>query len=142
MSKKIKLKSEKNTAEGFSFNFQVILRLVFFIIIIIVLVNYFAANIPPSSSVNDPTVLGVDTTSKTAIDLKQVSESLYQQLPAKSRDNLNNIGKNPAIIYIQDKISYLQSQSQGFPQKQLNEIKKGIITSIYQDLIRNIDLKK
>ena len=112
----------------FKFTFAVLFRLIIFFVILGFTINYISsskANIP----LLDPTVLGDEST----------LNSLYQQLPENSRFLLENYTKTPSYHYLQSNIELLKKEANGFPQKQINEIKKEVINSIYKDLMKNID---
>ena len=128
---------EKNTKE-FKLSFAVIIRLIIFFTLITIVINYFISNKPTSVS-GDPTVLGDESTSSSQLDLPNIAGSLYLQLPENSRHLLENYSKNPNFQFIQNKLNDIKIEANGFPQKQINDLKKDIINSIYHDLMKNID---
>lgn len=69
----------------------------------------------------------------------EISKNIYNSIPPKSRQQLENLGQTPAVMFIQEKINLIKEQSQGFPQKQIKEIQKMIIKNIYENTIKNID---
>ena len=91
-------------------------------------------NINHKQSQNDPTVLGQQNQEQT-----DFFNNLYFSLPEKDRQKLENFHQFPPYLYLEKQYSYLLNQLDGFPQKQLNQIKKDIVQSIYQDLMKNID---
>lgn len=87
----------------------------------------------------DPTVLGEEIEPVTTPRLKSFFDQIYQSLPADSRQKIENIEQLPAIIYIQEKHHQLKDQIKDFPQRQINQLKKEIIQSTYDDLMEDID---
>ena len=87
----------------------------------------------------DPTVLGDEIESLTSPWLSSFFDQIYQSLPSDSRQKIENIEQNTALIYIQKKYDDLKDQANGFPGRQINQLKKEIIQSIYQDLMKGID---
>jgi hypothetical protein len=69
----------------------------------------------------------------------EISNNIYNSIPPKSREQLENLGQTPAVMFIQEKINLIKEQSQDFPQKQIKEIQKMIIKNIYENTIKNID---
>jgi hypothetical protein len=62
--------------------------------------------------------------------------------PVTTIDNyLGTHNTQALILYAIDLTEYIKSQLDGFPQKQIKEIKKGIIKNISDDMIKTIDEK-
>jgi len=109
-----------------------------FLILFYLSLSYFASHRLPDNS--DPTtVLGENTAIP---NLSVVSQSLLKSLPQSSQRQLQNLPQSPVIIYIQDRLKFIQEQSVGFPQKQITEIKKSLVEKIYQDLMDNLNQSK
>lgn len=116
------------------FSLKTLIRLLIFSLLIYYLFSYLSQNINHKQSQNDPTVLGRQSQEQT-----DFFTNLYFSLPEKSRQKLENFPQFPPYLYLEKQYSYLLNQANGFPQKQLNQVKKDIIQSIYQDLMKNID---
>jgi hypothetical protein len=69
----------------------------------------------------------------------EISNNIYNSIPQKSREQLENLGQTPAGLFIQEKINFIKEQTQGFPQKQIKEIQKAIIKNVYENTLKNID---
>lgn len=67
--------------------------------------------------------------------------SLYNLIPPKSRQTLETLNQSSVIINLQNQITYLKGQTNGFPQKQIIDIEKMIVKNIYDNLIKNIENK-
>ena len=63
-------------------------------------------------------------------------------LPPQSQTTLKNLNTSPAFVYIQGKINYLKGQTNGFPQKQITDIKKMVVEKIYQNVMNSLEPKK
>ena len=96
--------------------------MIIFIIIIFFTINYLSGSQPKIYITVPPNILG---------------ESI-KYLPPQSQSTLNHLNTTPAFIFIKDKIDYLKDQTDGFPQKQITEIKKIIVEKIYQDVMKSI----
>jgi len=121
------------------FSLKVVIRLILFSLFIYLSISYFSHHAKQKETINDPTVLGEEIENSSDIDLKPFFDQAYRSLPPDSRQKLENINQIPVIIYTQEKIQYLKDQIKGFPRRQINQFKKEIIQSIYQDLIRDIE---
>lgn len=119
-----KLKKKK-----FRFTFTVFLRLAIFAAVVYFAISYLSKNHQVSQP--DPTVLGTEGTK-----VKTITDSLYQQLPPQSQKVLQNLDKTPPVVFVQDKLNYLKQQTNGFPDKQIAEIKKNVINSILQKYLK------
>lgn len=132
--------SSKEKKKVVKFTLQSLIRLLIFLAVIYFLINILSIPKTVDEEIYDPTVLGVETTS--ALSQSQLSDymdSLYQQIPEDSRKSLENFNQNPVFLSIQEKFEQLKTQTNGFPDKQIKEIKKAIVKSIYDDMIRSID---
>lgn len=136
MSSKIKKKSK-----DFKFTLQNLIRLIIFFGLLYFLISYFSAKENSDYlELNDPTVLGDEITFPSAQPvLKQSFDTIYEKLPEDSRYKIETLNENPAIILFQEKINFIKEQTDGFPEKQIKEIQKAVIKSIYKDLIDNIE---
>jgi len=86
------------------------------------------------------TILGTKTDQLiNQIDYQEIINNIYQQIPPKSREQLENLNHLPLYITIRQKIQQILPQFQDFPNTQIKEIKKEIINRIYQDIIKSID---
>ena len=122
-----------------SFGWKALARLFLFSLFIYLSISYFSRYAKRPEAIDDPTVLGEKTTNPPDLDLKPFFDQTYQSLPPDSRQKLENINQIPAIIYTQEKIQYLKDQVKDFPRRQINQLKKEIIQSVYQDLMKDIE---
>lgn len=105
---------KKSKHHEFHFNLGVLFRWVFFALIIYFSINYLSSN---SSSNN---------------------------LPNYSTTNLNILGINsePVIIKAQENIEIYKKQALKFINDQFIDIKKQVITKVYEEIIKSIDSTK
>lgn len=128
--------SKKNRHQDFRLTPTVIIRLILFIVLVYSAISYFSSN--SSETLSDPTILGTEIASYSAIpQLKNIYDDIYNYLPPSSREVVENLSDQPAIIYLQKKMDYLKEESSGFPQKQITNIKRAIIESVYKDIMKN-----
>lgn len=122
------------------FTFQSLIRLIIFSIIIFFLINLISTQKFNSSQKLDPTI-SIDEKTKSSILGKttEISNKIYKSIPESSRNQLENLEENQAVLFIQNKINYIKEQSQGFPQNQIKEIQKMVIKNIYENTIKNIE---
>lgn len=121
------------------FTFQSFLRLLIFSIVVFFIISLISGQKINQNNI-DPT-LSTDEKSSSFILGKttEIGNDIYQSIPPKSREQLENFNQNPAVNFIQQKIDLVKEQSQGFPQKQIKEIQKIILTNLYQNSMRTID---
>ena len=122
-------KDDKNR----QFSLKTLLRLFIFSLLLYYLFAYLGQSISQKHAKPDPTVLGQQS------DSSEFFQDAYQSLSPTYRQKLENLNQFPPYLYLQGQYDYLLDQASGFPQKQINQIKKDIIQSIYQDLMKNLD---
>ncbi len=110
-----------------------IIRLILFLLIVFLIISFISSQKTIKTEINDPTVyigesLGGD-----------VLGTFYSKLPEKSRYQIENFNQTEAGIFLQNSTKYLKNQLNGFPQKQIKEIKKAVIKNISDDMIKNIE---
>ena len=122
------------------FTFQSLIRLVIFSIVIFFVISYISGQKLNSSLNIDPTI-SIDEKQSNFILGKttEIGNNIYNSIPEGSRQQLENLNQNPAVIFIQDKFNLIKDQTQGFPQKQIKEIQKMVVKSVYENTVRNID---
>ncbi len=113
--------------DKFHFSFSLLIRLIIFFIVVYFAIIYFSSKQSPSL------VLGEH------IELKPVVDNLYQKLPPASQQQINHLSDTPVIKFINSKIDQLKTETNGFPQKQIADIKKAVINQIYQNVMKSID---
>jgi hypothetical protein len=116
MSKK--KKSQKIT-------FQSVIRLIIFAVVIYFSITWLSSQKQLNSSVSDPTVILGEQTSNTFLS------DLYQKIPGNKRSQVENIFQNTS--------KFISQKLDGFPNKQIKEIQKGVIKSVSDGIIKNID---
>lgn len=122
------------------FTFQSFIRLVIFSVVVFLIISFISGQKLNSPQVIDDT-LSIDEQESNFIlgTTTEIKNDIYQAIPPKSREQLENLNTNPAIIFIQDKFSFVKEQTKDFPQKQIKEIQKMVAKSIYENTIRNIE---
>lgn len=131
---------KKSKKKEYHFSFQTVIRLLIFLAIIYLIITTISAQKFHLDSEYDSTVLGEEVSSSSAqLFFKNTLDSAYEILPPQSREIIKDIDKNPVVITLQEKFDYIRNESADFPQRQIKEIKKAIINSIYRDMIKNID---
>lgn len=121
--------SAKTKHQKRSFTFATIIRLTIFALIVYFLINYFSGS-------SNQSILGDST-----IDLSPYTQQVTNLLPEKSQKTLENLPQSPVFTFIHQKIVYLQQESNGFPEKQIKEIKKAVIKDIYDKLLHSIEVE-
>lgn len=110
-----------------------IFRLILFLVIIFLSINWFDRQQNISINHSDPTLyLGESSTNNVLGDM-------YSKLPPSSRYQIENFDESFLGKNIKKSSDYIKDQLNGFPQKQIKQLKKDIINSIANDLIKNID---
>lgn len=119
----------KGKRKPFKFTFRVLIRIVIFGLLLYLIISYLSKN---------PSVLGEETP-KNNIIISDYLNSAYNLIPEKSRQQLENINQTPAYIFVQDKIEYIKKETEGFPNKQIKEIKKAVVKNVYDDMMNSIE---
>jgi hypothetical protein len=128
-------KSFKN--KEFHLTPKVLFRLSIFIILSALSINYFSSQRP----IVNPDVLGTQTVAPSDMPLvKTVVDNLYNQLPEESRNLIENLNKSPILLNAQDKLNFIKTETSGFPQKQIKDIKDFFINK-GKDLLNNASEK-
>lgn len=113
--------------------FKSIIRLAFLILIIYLLINLLKQQQKPIVSSNDPTsYIGENTGG-------QILGVIYSKLPQDSRYQLEHFEQTLLGKFLKNSSDYIKNQLDGFPQKQIKQLKKDLIKNISDDLIENID---
>ena len=122
------------------FTFQSLIRLAIFSLIIFFIISYISGQ-KLNSPLNLDQTISLDEKQSNLILGKttEIGNQIYQSIPEKSRNQLENLNQTPVVIFIQDKINLIKEQTQGFPQKQIKEIQKMLVKNIYENTVRNID---
>ena len=114
--------------------FHSVLRLIVFSLIVFFLISWFSQKPSSNLSSTDPTLFIGETVSSS-----NVLGDMYQKLPAGSRQQLENFNQTQVGRFISNTSEFIRLKLDGFPQKQIKEIKKELIRNISDDMIKNID---
>ena len=109
----------KSSKKSFRFTSKVIVRLGIFIVLFLVSIYYLSIHSPQNSN-----ILGEQTFVFSELPIvKSTIDSLYNNLPPKSREFVENFNDSPVILMAQKKIDFIKNESAGFPQKQIQDVK-------------------
>lgn len=133
MSKALKKKRTK-------FTFQSFIRLVIFSAVVFFIISFISGQKLNSPKIIDKT-LSIDEEKSNVIlgVTTEIGNNIYQSIPPKSRQQLENFNTSSTMIFIQDKINFVKEQTKDFPQKQIKEIQKAVVKNIYDNTMKNID---
>jgi hypothetical protein len=123
-----------NKAKPQKITFQSIVRLIVFIIIIYISISWLSRQKQVTLQLNDPTIYFGENIQKS-----NILNDIYNKLPQNSRYQLEHFSQTNIGIFFSNSEKYIVSQLNGFPQKQIKQIKKNIIKGISDDMIKNID---
>ena len=113
--------------------FKSIIRLGFFIFIVYLLINLLDQQQKPILLSNDPTsYIGENSGG-------QILGEIYSKLPQDSRYQIEHFDQTFLGKTYKNSVDYIKWQLNGFPQKQIKQLKKDLIKNISDDLIDNID---
>lgn len=113
--------------------FGSIIRLTIFGVIVFFLINWFSQQQSPNTLSSDPTLFIGETVQSNVLG------DMYSKLPEDSRHQLENFNQTQLGKIFSNSSEFIKSKLNGFPQKQIKEIKKSIIKNISDDMIKNID---
>lgn len=108
----------RHHSDEFRLTPAVIVRLLIFGIIIFGLVSFLSQSQPSNLLQPDPTL--------------SIDEAISSNIIPK----ISQIVPEPAIIEITNKFNWLKGEISSFPQKQIDDLKKSVIQSIYDDLMK------
>lgn len=114
--------------------FGSIIRLIIFGIIVYLLISWFSQSKNPTTLSDDPTLFVGET-----VQSSNVLGDMYSKLPEDSRHQLENFNQTQIGKFIYNSTEFIKLKLDGFPQKQIKEVKKSIIKNISDDMIKNID---
>ena len=123
--------SIKSKKKEFKFTFGIFIRLVVFIIVTFFCITSLSNNIENKKT----SVLGDNIQTKIPLNIDPV----YNLLPEDSKKQINILKSATTSAFFQDKIEMLKEQAAGFPQKQIVEIQKQVVTKIYDNIINSIE---
>jgi hypothetical protein len=127
--------AKKKHEQQFKFSSANIIRLAIFSVVIYFLINFLSAQ--GQSSVLSSTDSIGSTPDTLGGMVAQID--ITQYLPDYLSQRLNDLPKSSAIIYLQDQLNKYSSELNGFPQKQINDLKLQIINQLYQDAVKSIN---
>lgn len=126
--------------KNYHFTFQTFIRVLIFAGLVYFLISYFSSKKTSESTFYDPTVLGEETEKPSSpLNIDKTINSLYNSIPEENRQKIENINNNPVVVSIQEKINYIKSQTQDFPQKYIKEAKKALLKNVYENVLKSID---
>lgn len=117
-------------------NLKSLFRLIIFLIIFFFLISWFSQN-QPNKILDDHPTKFIDQ----IVSSPDILGVMYSKLPKDSRSKLENFNQLEIGKFISNTSETIRINLEGFPQKQIKEIKKAIIRSISDDMIRSIDEK-
>ncbi len=127
--------AKKKHEQQFKFSSANIIRLAIFSVVIYFLINFLSAQ--DQSSVLSSTDSIGSTPDTLGGMVAQID--ITQYLPDYLSQRLTDLPKSSAIIYLQDQLNKYSSELNGFPQKQINDLKLQIINQLYQDAVKSIN---
>ena len=123
------LKKKKHEIGGFGI--KQILRIIIFASIISLFIGYFTS--APKIQFDFSRVLGVDT--------QGTIENIGKSIPKNYQDVFKNLPNTSQYNQISQITSTIQKQASISFNDHIKNIKLGIVTNIYQDIVKNIERK-
>jgi len=114
--------------------FRSIFRLIIFLVILFLVILFLDQQNRHGETIDDPTLIIGES-----LEQGDVLGEIYSKLPQDSRNQMENFDQTEVGIFLNNSFQSLQQKLDGFPQKQIKEIKKAVIKNISDDMIRNID---
>ena len=115
--------------------FKSLLRLTIFLVLVYFLISFLDQQ-KQNQLKNDPKLSFDEIDESLAGD---VLGDVYSKLPQDSRDQLENFDQTEIAKFFNSSTQYIQEKLDGFPQKQIKEIKKNIIKNISEEMIRQVE---
>jgi hypothetical protein len=122
-------KKDKNT----KITFKSIFRLVIFLLLVWVIISFLSQQSQLKQNINDPTI-----SLEEALNNNVLGE-MYSKLPSDSRNQIENFNQTKTGKFFSSSFEYIKEKLDGFPQKQIREIKKTIIKNVSDEMIRQVE---
>ncbi len=116
--------------------FKSIVRLAIFSVLIYFTISFLDQKNSNKAILNDPTVAFDEVNQPLG---ENVLGEMYSALPEDSRNQLENFNETETGKFFSNSLKYLQEKLDGFPQKQIKEIKKGLIKNVSEEMIRQVE---
>ena len=116
--------------------FKSIFRFIIFLLLVWLIISFLNQQNQSKKLVNDPT-LSLDEISQSFGG--DVLGDMYSKLPQDSRNQIENFNQTEIGKFLDTSFKNIQESLNGFPQKQIKEIKKAVVKNISDEMIRNID---
>jgi len=113
--------------------FKSVIRLVIFLFLAWLIISFLSQQSQLKENIDDPTV-SIDETMG-----GDVLGEMYSRLPQDSRNQIENFDKTETGKFFYNSFEYVKEKLDGFPQKQIKDIKKGIIKNMSEEMIRQVD---
>ena len=132
--------SKKDKSEPFQLTWQHIIRLLIFFLVLYFLIYFVSGSVGSYQHPADPTVLGEESGSNLpSPDFPSIATKVGEIIPPSAKDSFSKISSSPAIISVSNTVSDFLKIQEGFPQKQIKEIKISILKSIYESVLKDIE---
>ena len=116
--------------------FKSIIRLIIFSLLVWLIISFLnQQSQSKQKSVDDPTLSIEETLGS------DVLGEVYSHLPQDSQNQIENFDQSQMGIFFNNSLGYIKEKLDGFPQKQIKEIKKAVVKNISDEMIRQIDEK-
>jgi hypothetical protein len=116
--------------------FKSIFRFIIFLLLVWLIISFLNQQNQNKLLVNDPT-LSLDEISQSFGG--DVLSDMYSRLPQDSRNQIENFNQTEIGKFFYSSLEYTKEKLNGFPQKQIKEIKKAVVKNISNEMIKNID---
>ena len=126
--------SIKSKKKDFKFTFGVFIRLIVFSTIVFFCIKVLSNKIETKQT----PVLGEKIIN---IPIPTNIDPVYNMLPEDSKKQINIFKSATTSAFIQEKIDFFKLEAAGFPDKQIKEIQKQVVTNIYDNIINSIEKK-
>jgi len=131
--KKRKTRKEK---EPFRLSLRHIIRIALFLFIIFGTISLI--NQTPKKDIIDPTVLKEENQQNNN-NLATFLSNSFENLPDSTKEKILGVSNTSVVKNIQSFFDTIKKEIPNFPQKQINDLKKSIISNIYKDIMKGLE---
>ncbi|MBU1129819.1 hypothetical protein KKE45_00670 [Patescibacteria group bacterium] len=135
MAKRKKRKTRKEK-EPFRLSLRHIIRIALFLFIIFGTISLI--NQTPKKDIIDPTVLKEENQQNNN-NLATFLSNSFENLPDSTKEKILGVSNTSVVKNIQSFFDTIKKEIPNFPQKQINDLKKSIISNIYKDIMKGLE---
>lgn len=135
-SKRQRSRPKGEKGEPFKLSLQHIIRTALFLFIIFGVISLVSQ--APKKDIIDPTISKEENQSNNN-NLATFFSNTFENLPDSTKEKILGVTDTKMAKNIQSFFDTIKKEIPNFPQKQINDLKKSIISNIYKDIMKGLE---